>query len=329
MRFEFKTLVLFFFSQESAQENTLELFKQTKKNFNSNMSTLKLKGTTTQAQGCDVNSQDKSKFNESIALVKDADIAVLVLGNDRTVEHEGLDRVDTVLSGVQDEFAKQILALGKPTLLIMANGGMLAIDDLIEPLDGIVETFNPAQSTRQLASLLFGDTNRWGKLPVTMYPASFAKEKSMVDYDMSSGVGRTYKYYSGKPLYPFGYGLSLTTFNLSACNAASSTFPLVVECIIENTGSMDGDEVIQVYHSAGDDIRAKIQDKHPAPIRSLVAFERVAVYSGEKTVVEFSIEEESALMVNENGERVMYSGVHHFLFSTGVIETSLKIDLVV
>ena len=276
-----------------------------------------------------MNSQDTSKFNEAIALVKDADIAVLVLGNDRTVEHEGLDRVDTVLSGVQEEFAKQILSLGKPTLLIMSNGGMLAIDDLIEPLDGIVETFNPAQSTRQLASLLFGDTNRWGKLPVTMYPASFAKQKSMIDYDMSSGVGRTYKYYNGKPLYPFGYGLSLTTFDLSACHAASSTFPLDVECVVENTGSMEGDEVVQVYHSAGDDIRTKIQDKHPAPIRSLVDFERVTISSGDKMSVKFTIEEDSALMVNEKGERVMYSGTHHFVFSTGVIEKSLQITVVV
>lgn len=217
--------------------------------------------------------------------------------------------------------------MGKPTLLIMANGGMLAIDNLIEDLDGIVEAFNPAQSTRALASLLFGDENRWGKLPVTMYPASFAQQKNMTDYDMSSGVGRTYKYYTGKPLYPFGFGLSLTTFELNQCECDSKTFPLKVTCVLENTGSMDGDEVIQVYHSAGDDIRAKIKGVHPAPIRSLVDFQRITVPSGQKSSLVFTIEEQSASMVNEKGERVMYSGTHHFIFSTGVVENGMRVTV--
>lgn len=220
-------------------------------------------GHTTQAEGCDVNSNDTSKFADAIALVREADVAVLVLGNDRTIEHEGLDRPDIVLSGVQDAFAKAVLAVGKPTLLIMANGGALAIDDLVEHCDAIVEAFNPAQNTPELAAQLFGDENRWGKLPVTIYPASFAKEKAMTDYDMSGGVGRTYRYYTGTPLFAFGHGLSLTSFDL-ACERKTEeeVWPITVSCLVNNTGRMDGDEVIQVYHEVGQDIHEFVGNTH-------------------------------------------------------------------
>merc|ERR1712196_468571 len=99
------------------------------------------------AKGVDVDSQDKSDMANALDLVKAADIAVLVLGNDRSQEHEGHDRPDISLPGMQEPFAMQVFGLGKPTLLILSNGGAVAIDNLVEPSSAIIEAFNPAQQT--------------------------------------------------------------------------------------------------------------------------------------------------------------------------------------
>merc|ERR1711865_712671 len=107
--------------------------------------------------------------------------------------------------------------MGKPTVLVLANGGPVAIDGLLNnspPPSAIIEAFNPSHFTRALAATIFGDENRWGKLPYTMYPASFASENPMTNYHMALPPGRTYKYYTGMPLFPFGHGLSYTSFSL-------------------------------------------------------------------------------------------------------------------
>merc|ERR1712117_955742 len=125
-----------------------------------------------------------------------------VLGIDKPSEHEGIDRTDIALPGLQEYFARAILALDKPTVLVLTNGGALGIDELLERRSAlpyaIVEAFNPSVSgARGLAANLFGLENRWGKLPVTIYPRSFIYEQDMANFDMTSGVGRTYRYYRG------------------------------------------------------------------------------------------------------------------------------------
>ena len=178
----------------------------------------------------------------AVALAKSADVVVLVLGNDRSVEREGLDRTNTTLEGIQSQLATAVLAAGVPTLLILSNGGAIAFDELIEGSDAIVEAFNPGFGSPALADLLFGRSCKWGKLPVTRYPASYQTEQPMLQYAMSAAPGCTYRYYTGKPLFSFGDGLSLTTFgHRCACVA------LACSCTIENTGGMAGDEVLMVY----------------------------------------------------------------------------------
>ena len=125
-------------------------------------------GTTHISAGCDINSRHTDRIAAAVTAAKAADIAVLVLGNDRSQEHEGIDRPDIGLPGVQHLLAKEVLALGKPTLLVLSNGGVIAIDTLMTGPEAIVESFNPNQNTPELAKLLFGE-NRWGKLPVTIY----------------------------------------------------------------------------------------------------------------------------------------------------------------
>lgn len=104
---------------------------------------------------------NSSGIEAALKLAKMADVVVLALGIDKTVEHEGIDRKSIELPGLQASFAKAVFALGKATVLVLTNGGPLAIDDLIDGADAIVEAFNPAFGAKQLAEALFGVTNSW------------------------------------------------------------------------------------------------------------------------------------------------------------------------
>ncbi len=154
-------------------------------------------GKTTMAQGVDVNSNDTSKMKEALDMAKAADVVVLALGIDHSIEHEGQDRTTIDLPAMQAEFAKQVYALGKPTVLVLSNGGPVAIDDQISGAHAIVEAFNPAFGAPMLAETLFGMHNNWGKLPYTIYPKNYINEVDFSNYDMSKAPGRTYRYYTG------------------------------------------------------------------------------------------------------------------------------------
>lgn len=127
-------------------------------------------------------------------------------GIDKSVEHEGVDRRSIGLPGLQEAFALQVLALGKPTVLVLTNGGPLAIDNLVDKPGAIVEAFNPGFAAPMLAKSLFGQRNRWGKLPYTVYPAAYTKQIPLQTYAMAPPPGRTYRYYNSTPLYSFGEG---------------------------------------------------------------------------------------------------------------------------
>ena len=232
-------------------------------------------------------------------------------------EHEGIDRPSNALAGLQSQFAEAVLALKKPTLLLMANGGTLAIEQLVGRSNAIVEAFNPAHSTPALAALLFGLENRWGKLPVTMYTAAYMDEQPMTNYDMVTPPGRTYRYYRGTPIYPFGYGLSLTTFALVCVRESPSS--LRFSCEVRNTGARAGDEVVQVYHAAGAAIRSSVD--HPVPFRSLVSFERVTVPANASVTVSFELTTDALLLTTAEGERRLYPGERQLVFTNGVNAT--------
>eukprot|EP01079_Euglenida_sp_SAG-EU17-18_P009673 gene9673-1740_t len=122
-------------------------------------------GTTVTEKGVDINSVNIVGIPAALEAAKAADGVVLCLGIDKTIEHEGKDRAAITLPGLQDDFAKQVLALKKPTVLVLTNGGVLAIDTLMSGPSAIVEAFNPAFGAPALADTLFGRLNRWGKLP--------------------------------------------------------------------------------------------------------------------------------------------------------------------
>jgi len=274
-------------------------------------------GTTTWAAGVDINSNRTNGIPRALKLAEEADYVVLCVGIDNTEEHEGLDREDTALPGVQEEFAQAVLATGAPTIMVLVNGGTLAIDNLVDGPSAIVEIWNPAvMGPAALAAHLFAEENRWGKLPVTMYPHNFIYKKNMTDYDMSLSPGRTYKYYdgtAGDPLFAFGHGLSLTEFELRCVPAGASTFE--VGCHVENVGAMDGDEVVQVYHKVSDEIRKKAD--HAVPLKSLIGFKRVRVPKASKESVGFTFTSSDFELVNQDGDKVLYDGEHTLVFSRG------------
>ena len=292
-------------------------------------------GTTTIVPGIDVDSKDRSRIAEAIAAAEAADVVVLALGIDSTVEHEGWDVPDITLPGLQLSFAKEILALQKPTVLVLTGDDGTGIDELIDGASAIVRTFySGMQGSKALASLLFGEANRWGKLPVTMYPAGYTSqlpamgEHTGTAYAMAHGPGRSYRYYTGTPLFKFGEGLSLTTFSFvcdsvaaaAAIGSTAAAKSVNVSCTVTNTGHVVGDEVLLVYHAVGNAIREKASKLHPVPLKALVEFDRVVDLAPQASQkVAFALDVEQALSVTTaDGSKVVYPGEHQLIFSTGV-----------
>ena len=282
-------------------------------------------GATLVAKGVDVNSTNASSIDAALALVAGADATVVVLGNTPDQEHEGIDRDNTRLPGLQADFAARALAVAKkagaPAVVVLVNGGIVSIDALVEPAPAIIEAFNPIDhGTRALAETLFGAENRWGKLPVTIYGENYTVEldaagAGISDYSLSRPPGRSYRYYTGEPLFPFGHGLSYTSF-AHACDApaADADGALAFNCTVENTGDRAGDEVVMVFHRCD----APTNQTHPVPLKQLVAFERVSLEAGASATVHFALAPDDALAVTaDDGSKVVYPGAHALIVSRG------------
>ena len=154
-----------------------------------------------------------------------------------------MDRVTIDLPGLQNDFAEKIYAVAKthekPLVLVLCNGGPLAVDGYVEQPNAIVEAFNlGGAGAYPLASLLFGDANKWGKLPYTIYPKDYIyTTDGKLRY--AKFPGRTYKYYQDKPVFPFGYGLSYTDFELT-CVYSKHNSIINIDCNVKMLGQSAG-----------------------------------------------------------------------------------------
>jgi len=221
-----------------------------------------------------------------------ADAVVLCLGLSPRLEgeeqkvsapgFEGGDRIDLGLPQAQEDLLRKIAALDKPLVLVLLNGSALAVEWARDHFPAIVEAWYPGQAGgTAIADVLFGDYNPAGRLPVTFYKSA-DQLPPFEDYDM---MGRTYRYFQGEPLYPFGFGLSYTRFTyrlLTLPKAASAKREAKVQVEVLNAGKLAGEEVVQLYLK-------RRGEQGPAPIRSLAGFERVALRPGEKRIVEFTL----------------------------------------
>jgi len=279
-------------------------------------------GTTTIAKGVDIDSTDASGIQAALAVANSADVIILAIGVDRSVEHEGQDRTNINLPGLQEEFAKQVLALGIPTVMVVLNGGAVAIDGLTDAPKAIVEAWYPStEGARALAAHVFGYENRFGKLPLSVYPSDYVNQFDMNNMEMAKAPGRTYRYYTGTPLYSFGHGLSYTTFKTSCEIDQVKQF---VTCDVTNTGARDGDEVLMLFHSVGSDIRGNVGSQHPIPLKNLIGFERVSVASKETQTVVIPFDEMALSVTNENGDKVVYPGVHYLSISRDGVSSDVS-----
>lgn len=282
-------------------------------------------GTTTGALGCQVNSQSIAGFAEAIATAEAADYVVLMLGLNLTIEDEGLDRHNITLPGVQEQLAEEIIALGKPTVVVLINGGIIAIDWLSANAPAILESWYPGfYGAQAIASAVFGDYNPGGKLPVTIYNSQFTEQFDMLNFNMSLPPGRTYRYFTGTPLYPFGWGLSYTTFNLSLANSEtvylniSNSNSSTATVSVQNIGNVLGDEVIQAYFST-DSVPAAA----PASVllKELFDFERVSLAPSEATQLSFTFSADTFITYDAEGNQVIYPGNYMVTITNGVALT--------
>jgi beta-glucosidase len=258
--------------------------------------------------------------NEAIEIAKQADVVIMCMGLTPRMEGEemdiqidgfrGGDRTKLNLPAVQEQLIKEIKALGKPVILVLLNGSALAINWEDANIPAIVEAWYPGQAAGQaIANVLFGDYNPSGRLPVTFYKS----EKDLpafTDYNITT---QTYRYFNGEALYPFGYGLSYTTFeygNLKINNKTKAGETVTLTVDIKNTGSLAGDEVAQVYVSVKG-VSSKV------PLKSLKAFKRIHLNAGETKTVNFELPSSSFAFINDKNESVVLPGQYQLSVGGG------------
>ncbi len=229
------------------------------------------------------------KFAGAVEAARIADVAVVVLGTDESVEKEGVDRSDLDLPGDQEDLVKAVLKANPKTIVVMQNGGTLSINWVQENVPAIVESwYNGEEGGNALADVLFGDTNPAGRLPMTFYK-SVDNMPSISDYDIRKG--RTYMYGNNvsdksqicEVLYPFGFGLSYTQFSYGKLQVISKTADaagnITARVVVKNTGSRTGDEVVQLY--AHDEKSNVLR-----PEKQLVSLDRITLQPNESKTVE-------------------------------------------
>jgi beta-glucosidase len=241
----------------------------------------------------------KPAFEEALDAARGADVVVFVGGLTGDVEGEemkvnypgfaGGDRTDTRLPATQRKLLEAVHATGKPVVLVLTAGSALAVDWARQNLPAVLMAWYPGQrGGNAVADVLLGDANPAGRLPVTFYSAD-AKLPAFDDYGMD---GRTYRYYEGQALYPFGHGLSYTQFGYSGLKldrtSAGAGDPVKVSVKVKNTGKRAGDEVVQLYLRPLDAGRDRAT-------RELRGFQRVSLQPGEERTLEFSLVPEKDL----------------------------------
>ena len=249
---------------------------------------------------------------EAVAAARKADAAVLCLGLSPRLEGEempvqvkgfsGGDRLTIDLPDVQENLLRAVAATGTPTVLVLLNESALAVNWADANIPAIVEAWYPGQAAgTAIADALFGDYNPGGRLPVTFYK-SLDQLPPFEDYSMKE---RTYKYFTGAPLYPFGHGLSYTSFAYSKLNLPESVKagdPVKVSVTVTNTGSRTGGEVVQLYLTHR-------QSSVQVPIRKLVGFRRVTLKQGEAQKVSFTIDPRELSLITDDTRRVIEPGI--------------------
>jgi len=288
---------------------------------------------TTYVVGCAIAGTDESGFDAACQAAVAADQVVLVMGLDESQESEGLDRTIISWPGVQEQFiAKMASCAERPVILVVLSGGPIDLSaEAANPKIGaIIWAGYPGQAGGQaIADVLFGTYAPAGRLDHTWYPASFASQVSMEDMGMrpnatSGNPGRTYRFYTGTPVFPFGFGLSYTTWTFTILNTTIAAVPQQTlrkhikeaglsrfklpnlgdaDVSVTNTGSVTSDVSVLLFAvppNAG---------QNGAPLRSLIAFKRLhAIQPGQSAIAHFPLTAAALSLHDHDGQRVPVVG---------------------
>ncbi|HEX9250887.1 MAG TPA: glycoside hydrolase family 3 N-terminal domain-containing protein [Ignavibacteriaceae bacterium] len=247
------------------------------------------------AEGCKITDPSKDGFKDAVEKANNSDVIILCVGESRSMTGEAYSRSSLDLPGVQEDLVKELLKTGKPIIAVLMNGRPLSINWLNDNVDGILETWFAGTMTGDAVSqVLFGDYNPSGKLPVT-FPRSVGQVPIYYNHKNTGRPPNAKERYTSKyfdisitPLYPFGYGLSYTTFEYSDISLnkreLTNKDSILVSVKVRNTGDYDGEEVIQLY----------IQDLFGSvtrPVKELKGFKKVMLNRGEEKTIDFYIYE--------------------------------------
>jgi beta-glucosidase len=260
--------------------------------------------------------------DSAVAAAKQADVVIAVVGLTRELEGEemggrslpegfvGGDRTSLDIPKDEEAVIEAVKAAGKPLVVVLVNGSALGVNWAHQNANAILEAWYPGEEGgTAIAETLAGANNPAGRLPVTFYKSV----NDLPPFDDYSMKGRTYRYFEGQPLYPFGYGLSYSTFAYSNARLSASTLKagsdLQVDVDVRNTSGVAGDEVVQAY---------LVFPKLPgAPLRALRAFQRVSIRPGQTQHVRLTIGPRDLSMVNEEGARLVAAGTYKVFVGGG------------
>ncbi len=253
----------------------------------------------------------KDPHGEATAAARDADVVIAVVGITSKLEGEemkvdvpgfrGGDRTSLNLPSEEEELLDAVKSTGKPLVVVLMNGSALAVNWANDHANAILDAwYSGEEGGTAIAQTVAGDYNPAGRLPVTFYKGV----EQLPDFDDYNMKNRTYRYFTGEPLYPFGHGLSYSTFEYKELKFSNSTLqagsPVDVEVAVKNTGKRAGDEVVQLYITF---------PKMPGtPLKALRGFTRVHLKSGESRQVKLTLSPRDLSYVNEAGDRLVAAG---------------------
>lgn len=251
------------------------------------------------------------RLSEAVLCAENSDAVIMCLGLDATLEGEegdasnayaSGDKPNLNLPGLQQELLEAIYATGKPVILVLMSGSALAVTWADEYVPAIVQAWYPgAQGGKAIAAMLFGECSPCGRLPVTFYRTT----EELPDFNDYSMNNRTYRYMNNEALYPFGYGLSYTSFEYSdltlSSNCIKSGETISCSVSIKNTGDYEASEVAQLYLK---DVEASVV----VPRWQLRGIQKIHLLPGEQKSISFTLFPEDMMLVNDDGEQSLEPG---------------------
>lgn len=271
------------------------------------------------AKGADINDDSKEGFSEALKLAKNSDVVILAIGESASMSGEAASRSNIGLPGVQEELALELAKTGKPLIVVLMNGRPLTLEKIDQKASAILETwFLGTTAGDAIADVLFGDYNPSGKLTIT-FPRNAGQIPIFYNFNNTGRPESEGKYTSkyldvpNTPLYPFGYGLSYTTFAYSDISLSAEqinfTDTLTASVVIKNTGKIAGEEIVQLYTR---DLVGSIT----RPVKELKGFQKINLEPGESKIVTFRITSNDLAFYNDKNEFFAETGKFHLFIGS-------------